>query len=332
MKVTITRLRSFVNYKKPLETVLDSYFELLKYWMLTRNDIEFQFYNVSFDGTRPVRELKEADVWIIPSDAEYMYHDKVRSLDPRDIEKSNKKIEELKPYLNDKHIIILKSDRGDTEELYRTKTFEGISLKSFTTIDEIDFPRNVHGMKYHFLSSLRISLKIHLLEPTWDDVFRAKDFVYWGREKADERRAFMRKVFRDKDLTQILIGSFPSGVTKDYKWIRTWEKLYPKARDGRCTICFNWKDLVATTSRYIEALAIGVIPYVWGDYDINNTYNIADWQRVNSFEEFKEKCLTLREDHGKLLEEVRARYEEKLPSIEEYQELFNEKLDIALDK
>ena len=171
MKVTITRLRSFVNYIKPLETVPDSYFHLIQGWMLTRNDIEFQFYNVSFDGTRPVRELKEADVWIIPSDAEYMYHDKVRSLDPRDIEKSNKKIEELKPYLNDKHIIILKSDRGDTEELYRTKTFKGISLKSFTTIDEIDFPRNVHGMKYHFLSCLRILSNIYLPEPT-------KDFVY----------------------------------------------------------------------------------------------------------------------------------------------------------
>ena len=324
MKVTITRLRSFVNYKKPLETVPDSYFHLIQGWMLTRNDIEFQFYNVSFDGTRPVRELKEADVWIIPSDAEYMYHDKVRSLDPRDIEKSNKKIEELKPYLNDKHIIILKSDRGDTEELYRTKTFKGISLKSFTTIDEIDFPRNVHGMKYHFLSCLRILSNIYLPEPT-------KDFVYWGREKADERRAFMRKVYRDEDLTQMLIGGFPSGVKKDHKWIRTWEKLYPKARDGRCTICFNWKDLVATTSRYIEALAIGVIPYVWGDYDINNTYNIADWQRVNSFEEFKEKCLTLREDHGKQLEEVRARYEEKLPSMEEYQVLFNKKLDNVLN-
>ena len=69
MKVTIARLRSNVNYKEPLYTVLDSYFELIKNWMPTREDIDFQFYNVSFDGKRPKRELQETDVWIIPSDA-----------------------------------------------------------------------------------------------------------------------------------------------------------------------------------------------------------------------------------------------------------------------
>ena len=319
MKVTIARLRSNVRYEKPLSAVLDSYFELLKNWMSSREDIEFQFYNVSFDGTKPERKLQETDIWIIPSDAEYMYYDNVRSLDPRDIEKSNKKIKKLNPYINDKHVIILKSDRGETEELYRTKTFEDINLASFTTIDEIDFPRNVHGMKYHFISKLHTPLT-NLVEPT-------KDFVYWGREKADDRRAFMRKVYRDEDLTQILIGGFPSGIKRDYRWIKTWEKLFPISRDGRCTICFNWKDPIATTSRYIEALAIGVIPFVWENYDTNNTYNIAKWQRVNSFEEFKEKCLTLRKDYGKLLEEVRGRYEEKLPSMDEYQNIFNSKIN-----
>ena len=102
MKVTIARLRSNVNYKEPLYTVLDSYFELIKNWMPTREDLDFQFYNVSFDGKRPKRELQETDVWIIPSDAEFMYYDTKRSIDPRDIAKSEAHLEALRPYVDGK--------------------------------------------------------------------------------------------------------------------------------------------------------------------------------------------------------------------------------------
>ena len=38
---------------------------------------------------------------------------------------------------------MFRSDRGDTEELYRNGTFKGINIASFTIIDEIDFP-NIH--------------------------------------------------------------------------------------------------------------------------------------------------------------------------------------------
>ena len=100
---------------------------------------------------------------------------------------------------------------------------------------------------------------------------------------------------------------------------------------SRSTLCFNWKDPTATTSRYPEALSVGIIPFVWKDYDINNTYLIDDFQRVNSFEEFKERVLTLRTDFDTLLEEYRNNYKKVLLSKEEYLKLFSEKMNLALD-
>ena len=100
---------------------------------------------------------------------------------------------------------------------------------------------------------------------------------------------------------------------------------------SRSTLCFNWKDPTATTSRYPEALSVGIIPFVWKDYDINNTYLIDDFQRVNSFEELKEKVLTLRRDFDTLLEEYRNNYKEVLLPKDEYLKLFSEKMNFALD-
>ena len=61
-------------------------------------------------------------------------------------------IESGHPYFEGKDVIMWRSDRGDTEELYRS-FLPGI--KNFTTIDEIDFSGNIHGMKYHFIQTLK---------------------------------------------------------------------------------------------------------------------------------------------------------------------------------
>ena len=46
---------------------------------------------------------------------------------------------------------------------------------------------------------------------------------------------------------------------------------------------------------------------VWRSYDVNNTYVIDDWQRVQTFEEFETKAMMLRDDkfHEERLEIAR---------------------------
>ena len=328
MKITIARIRSNVTYHGPLETVLDSFFENYVKWRDSNPQHEYDTYNVSFNNDRPKRTpetIKWADVIVIPSDSEFRYHGELQ-MNPKDLAKSESHMEQIRPYFEDKTIIMFRSDRGDTEELYRNETLKGVNLKSFHTIDEIDFSGNIHGMKYHFLQELQSSVLI--------PADKTIDFGYWGKMKPsekNEREKTIRQIFKDKDISTMLIGGFPSGVKRQSKWVKDWKKLFFMIEPSRSTLCFNWKDPTATTSRYPEALSVGIVPFVWKDYDINNTYLIDDFQRVNSFEELKEKVLTLRKNCGTLVKEYRNNYKKVLLSEEEYLKLFSEKMNFALD-
>ena len=328
MKITIARIRSNVTYHGPLETVLDSFFENYVKWRDNNPQHEYDTYNVSFNNDKPKRTpetIKWADVIVIPSDSEFRYHGELQ-MNPKDLAKSESHMEQIRPYFENKTVIMFRSDRGDTEELYRNETLKGVNLKSFHTIDEIDFYGNIHGMKYHFLQELQSSV----LMPADKTI----DFGYWGKMKPsekNEREKIIRQIYRDKDISTMLVGGFPSGVQRQSKWVKDWKKLFFMIEPSRSTLCFNWKDPTATTSRYPEALSVGIIPFVWKDYDINNTYLIDDFQRVNSFEEFKERVLTLRTDFDTLLEEYRNNYKKVLLSKEEYLKLFSEKMNLALD-
>ena len=328
MKITIARIRSNVTYHGPLETVLDSFFENYVKWRDSNPQHEYDTYNVSFNNDRPKRTpetIKWADVIVIPSDSEFRYHGELQ-MNPKDLAKSESHMEQIRPYFEDKTVIMFRSDRGDTEELYRNETLKGVNLKSFHTIDETDFSGNIHGMKYHFLQELQSSV----LMPADKTI----DFGYWGKMKPsekNEREKTIRQIYRDKDISTMLVGGFPSGVQRQSKWVKDWKKLFFMIEPSRSTLCFNWKDPTATTSRYPEALSVGIVPFVWKDYDINNTYLIDDFQRVNSFEELKEKVLTLRKNCGTLVKEYRNNYKKVLLSEEEYLKLFSEKMNFALD-
>ena len=305
MKITIARIRSNVTYHGPLETVLDSFFENYVKWRDSNPQHEYDTYNVSFNNDRPKRTpetIKWADVIVIPSDSEFRYHGELQ-MNPKDLAKSESHMEQIRPYFEDKTVIMFRSDRGDTEELYRNETLKSVNLKSFHTIDETDFSGNIHGMKYHFLQELQSRVLI--------PADKTIDFGYWGKMKPsekNEREKTIRQIYKDKNISTMLVGGFPSGVKRQSKWIKDWKKLFFLVEPSRSTLCFNWKDPTATTSRYPEALSVGIVPFVWKDYDINNTYLIDDFQRVNSFEELKEKVLTLRTDFDTLLEEYRNNY------------------------
>ena len=333
MKITIARLRSNVKYNGPLETVLDSFFENYVKWMKINWQHEYRTYNVSFDTSRPKRTpetIDWADVIVIPSDSEFRYHGELQ-MNPKDLAKSESHMETIRPFFEGKDVIMFRSDRGDTEELYRS-FLPGI--RNFTTIDEVAFSGNIHGCKYHFIQTLKNPLA---------DMFdegKSIDFAYWGRlgkwsvpEEKNVREKIIRQIYRSELSTVLVGGGYPSGVERDAGWIKDWKILYPMLEPCRATLCWNWRDSASTTSRYIEALSIGMIPFVWRDYDSNNTYNIDDWQRVQEFEELKDKILQLRDEDffNSKLEEYRNNYKKVLLSEEEYFKIFSDKMNLCID-
>ena len=326
MNITIARLRSNVKYNGPLETVLDSFFENYVKWMKTNSQHKYDTYNVSFGQDRPQRTpetIKWADVIVIPSDSEFRYHGELQ-MNPKDLAKSESHIEKIAPYFEGKNVIMFRSDRGDTEELYRS-FLPGI--KKFTTIDEIDFSGNIHGMKYHFIQTLKNPLADMMNEG------KSIDFAYWGRMKhGNDREKTIRKIYRS-ELSTVMVGGFPSGVKRQSAWIKDWKELYPMLEPARCTLCFNWIDPTATTSRYPEALSVGIIPFVISEYDINSTYNIDSWQRITSAEELVEKALLLRNEDffQNKLQECRDNYSKVLLSQEEYFAAFAKRMGEGVD-
>ena len=74
-----------------------------------------------------------------------------------------------------------------------------------------------------------------------------------------------------------------------------------------------------------------MIPFVWKQYDNNNTYNIDDWQRIEDFDDLKSKVMDLRNEHLLLrrLEEYRMNYGRVLLTLDEYYNQFAERIDGA---
>ena len=162
-------------------------------------------------------------------------------------------------------------------------------IGQFSIFDEMDIPGGLHGMKYHFI-------KENMPFDMFGESEKQYDFIYWGCDKrklidnvdsGDERHLIFKQIKKDGRLNSYFIGKY-NAIVPDKK-IDSMYNLLPILKQGKSTLCFNWLDPVATTSRYHEALACGILPFVWKNYDSNNTLVADQWQRVQSVEELYDK-------------------------------------------
>ena len=289
-KITIARLRSGVNYKRPLDHIIDSFCYLLKRFQIKNSEFNYGVYNFGYDKAhrRKADDIPDSDIIIIPSENEFHYHIP-NYIDPKNLEKSNTAIKEHFKDLKNKHIIILRSDRGDDEDLYRNHTFRDNPIGKVSILDETDIPGNIHQLKYHFIKD----------EIPDNETNRPFLFSYWGTEKRRDVGGVVSGDNRHEVLKEIqngmgrfytrFIGRF-STVKRDMK-SDSMRNILPILNQSKYTLCFNWKDNKATTSRYHEALASGIIPMVYKDYDSTGILVKDDWQRVESAEELHQKIM-----------------------------------------
>lgn len=288
---------------------------------------EYLFSKTSFEYIKRPQftesAFRNADVIIIPSEIEFQAHI-ANCLNPDLLKKTNQQIESIKDALDGKLVIILQSDRADTPNLYRDFTFKNSNPKDIISIDEDDFPVGIHSMKYHFIKS-KPRLSVFGEE-------RDIDFTYWGIEKkrlpggeisGDERHKILREIYK-LGFECRWIGKF-SSVRRDFPMLNLEDLICPFLKRTLTTICFNWLSNTALTARYHEAMACGIVPFVWKDYDSTNRLNIMDWQRCYSVDDVRQKICEVQNDPD-IFKEIENNYLKVLTSYEETVTLFEEKL------
>ena len=321
-KITIARLRSGVNYKRPLDHIIDSFCYLLKRFQVKHDEFDYGVYNYGYDKAhrRKSDDIPNSDIIIIPSENEFHYHIP-NYIDPKNLEKSNTAIKEHFKDLKDKHIIILRSDRGDDENLYRNHTFKDNPIRKVSILNETDIPGNIHQLKYHFIK-----------DEIPENTVRPFLFTYWGTEKrrdvggvdsGDKRHTILKEIQNGMGRYHTrFIGRY-STVKRDMK-SDTMRNILPILNQSRYTLCFNWKDNKATTSRYHEALASGIIPMVFEDYDSTGILVKDDWQRVKSAEELDEKIMSA--NYLNKYKEIYYTYKQSLLTKDQIYDTFEKEL------
>ena len=321
-KITIARLRSGINYKKPLDHIMDSFYYMLKRFQAKHDEFVYGTYNYGYDtpNRRKPDDIPDSDIIIIPTENEFHYHIP-NYIDPKNLEKSYTAIKKHFVDLKDKHIILLRNDRGDTESLYRNYTFKDNPIRKISILDEIDIPGNIHQLRYQFIK-----------DEIPENSERPFLFTYWGTDKrrdvggvdsGDERHTILKELQNGMGRYHTrFIGRF-STVKRDMK-SDSMRNILPILNQSRYTLCFNWKDNKATTSRYHEALASGIIPMVWKDYDSTGILVKDDWQKVSSPEELCKKIMNT--DYNSKYKQIHDSFKQSLLTKDQIYDTFEEQL------
>ena len=174
--ITLVRLRSSERYSEPLTTIVDSMFHVYEKFTDFNLDYNFKSYNCCIGCKKVPRnsqDLKDSDVLVIPTEAEFTYHIKGRQSNIS-FGRSWTFVEDMREVLNDgKHrdVILITSDRADSIELFKHRVFPNSNM-TFHIIDENDFDGNLHHLKYHFIKDLKLNQQE-----------KKYDFIYWGTSK-----------------------------------------------------------------------------------------------------------------------------------------------------
>ena len=301
---------------------MDSFYYMLKRFQAKHDEFVYGTYNYGYDtpNRRKPDDIPDSDIIIIPTENEFHYHIP-NYIDPKNLEKSDTAIKKHFVDLKDKHIILLRNDRGDTESLYRNYTFKDKPIRKISILDEIDIPGNIHQLRYQFIK-----------DEIPENSERPFLFTYWGTDKrrdvggvdsGDERHTILKELQNGMGRYHTrFIGRF-STVKRDMK-SDSMRNILPILNQSRYTLCFNWKDNKATTSRYHEALASGIIPMVWKDYDSTGILVKDDWQRVSSPEELCKKIMNT--DYNSKFKQIHDSFKQSLLTKDQIYDTFEEQL------
>jgi hypothetical protein len=331
MRVCFARIRNTTRYRGPLTDIVDPFFECIVSYIL-RRDIAPSFYRLSLDGALPPADpaaIAQADVVVIVSEAEFAWQTKGLK-QPLHVDQSNARLAQIAPLFRGKPLVLLTFDRADTPELYRERTFPGTELGPIGEVDEADaaFAPGLAGMKYWFIRNKVGEGRVE----------RDTRFCYWGAANkrrlpngelsGDERGAVLaaiRKRFGPWP-GSCFVGSFPF---KDAPFTRDFSTIVPLAQRSCYTLCFNWLAPAALTSRYFEAVALGMVPLTWKDYGGEFVpTNLRVWSVNQAFARMDE----IDRDFASMQEKVDKLLVGQLPTLEDYHARFAKRLDEEIAK
>lgn len=309
--ITIASIRNKAKYTGPLSLIEDNIYYCLDRYMKEegKDKYNFNLYGTSFDGNSPKYDLTvldNCDVFVVISVVEWLWNIK-NNFHSFDMKKSDDRILEISKKLDNKKLVLITHEQADTIELFKNKTFHNVNFLSTSEIHQKEMGDEFMNMRYDFIKNY-----IHTVPTLFGDSTKQYDFMYWGSSKTrtagniktnDERQEILKGIHEKCDqngLTNYFQGRFQK-IKVNSSWDNNFSKLVPKLQEGKTTLCFQWpgKEQYLTT-RYPEALACGVIPLMWKNFDINNVYNSIKWQKCETVDDVVVKIKQCKDDTFRL--------------------------------